>query len=56
VFHEEVFTDFSQTYLPNPSINIDASVNVAFTADKVNALKSYVDIYTTNAPKNYSLV
>ena len=30
--------------IPRPAINIDASVNAAFTADKLNAVKSYVDI------------
>ena len=30
--------------IPSASINITASVNAAFTADKLNAAKSYVDI------------
>ena len=31
-------------YIPSPAKNIDTSVNEAFTADKLNATKSYVDI------------
>ena len=34
----------SQLYIPCPAINIDASVNEAFTADKLNSAKSYFDI------------
>ena len=30
--------------IPSPAINIDTSVNAAFTADKLNGAKSYVDI------------
>ena len=30
--------------IPNPAINIDTNINTAFTADKLNAAKSYVDI------------
>jgi hypothetical protein len=29
---------------PSPAINIDTSVHMAFTADKLNVAKSYVDI------------
>ena len=29
---------------PSPGINIDTSVKMAFMADKLNAVKSYVDI------------
>jgi hypothetical protein len=28
--------------VPSPGINIDTSVNVVFTTDKLNAVKSYV--------------
>ena len=31
-------------YIPSPAINIDISVNVAFTTNKLNAAKSYIDI------------
>ena len=31
-------------YIPSSAINIDMSVNTAFTADKMNAVKNYVDI------------
>ena len=30
--------------IPSPTVNIDTSVNMAFTADKLNATKSYIDI------------
>ena len=30
--------------IPSPCHNIDASVNAAFTADKLSATKSYSDI------------
>ena len=30
--------------ISSPSINTDTSVNAAFTADKLNAAKSYFDI------------
>jgi hypothetical protein len=32
------------SYIPNFGVNIDTSVNVAFTADKMNAAKTYADI------------
>ena len=46
--------------MPSLAINIDTSVNAAFTADKLNAAKSYVDILTVhmstiNVPKHSSL-
>ena len=34
----------SRFMVPSSAINIDTSVNAAFTADKRNAVKSYVDI------------
>ena len=30
--------------ISSPAINIDTSVNMAFTGNKLNAAKSYVDI------------
>ena len=33
--------------IPSPAINIDTSVNTAFTADKLNVAKSYVDLLLT---------
>ena len=45
-----------QIYIPSPGINIDTSVNVALMADKLNAAKSYVDMYTINAPKHSRLI
>jgi len=30
--------------IPSPGINIDTSVNAAFTGNRLNAAKSYVDI------------
>ena len=33
-----------QLLVPSPAINIDTSVNEAFTADKMNAVKSFADV------------
>ena len=30
--------------MPSPAINIDTSINAAYTADKMNTAKSYIDI------------
>jgi hypothetical protein len=35
---------FIKLIIPSLAINIDTSVNVAFTADKLNTVKSYVNI------------
>ena len=37
------------------AINIDTNLNAAFTTDKPNAAKNYLDMYTINAPKHSSL-
>ena len=34
----------SKIYIPSPGINIDTSENAAFTAEKLNAAKSYASI------------
>ena len=48
-------------YIPSPAINMYTSVNKTFTADKLNAARSYltlltVDIYTIDALKHSSPV
>ena len=44
------------TCIHSPAINIDRSVKAAFTADKLDAAKGFVDMYTINAPNRSSLV
>ena len=54
---KDVFVNFClPSQLPSPAINIDASVNAAFTIDKLNAAKSYVDMHTINMTKHSTLI
>ena len=39
-----VYTLYIHIYIPSAAINIDTSVNAAFTADKLNAANSYFNI------------
>ena len=41
---DNAYTMRKGKYIPSPGINIDSSVNAAFTADKLNAAKSCVGI------------
>ena len=43
------------SYIPPSTINIGKSLNTAFTADKLNAVKTYVDMYTIKVSKHSSL-
>ena len=55
-YPSQILFHILQPYVYSSAIDIDTSVNTAFTADKLNIAKSYVDMYTINMPKHSSLV